>query len=244
MISEKRLSPLLLPIRKLSRAIRANLMSTKMGMRLPLHILLGIRINRDQWISDEDTYTYNKLMTLSWEETELYAPKYFKRLKFSLGKARGTVLELGCGMGTMTRWLSESENTEKIWAVDSSKRAIKQLKSYKLPKVTPLNLPVENLSLAREVRFDTVMICELLEHIYPDEEIKMLRFLDHVINPKTRFVVSVPIGKLPDPYHVRSFSKQKFRKHLMRFYGNPIEVDYSSGYSQIAWGFFRLDRSV
>ena len=241
MISEMQLSFPLLPIKKLFRTIYAILMSMNMGLRLPLQTILGIRINRNQWVRKEEVFMYTNLMTLSWGETELTAPKYFKRLKFSLSKASGKVLELGSGIGTMTRWLSESAHVEHIWAVDAFEEAIEKLKSYNLPKVTPLKMAVEDLKFNPEIRFDTVMICELLEHLYPDEETKMLRSLRPLIHSMTRFVISVPNSNLQDPYHVRSFTQEKFKSHLIKFYGNPVEIDYSSGYSQVAWGVFNLE---
>ena len=70
-----------------------------------------------------------------------------------------------------------------------------------------------------------------------DKEMKMRESLSSLIHPTTKFVVSVPIGDLQDPYHTRSFSKKEFKKHLITLYGEPIEIDYSSGYSQVAWGF-------
>jgi 2-polyprenyl-3-methyl-5-hydroxy-6-metoxy-1,4-benzoquinol methylase len=202
---------------------------------------LGKKINRNQWISEEKLLAYKDLMTLSWEEIERNAPKYYKRLRFSLSNADGKVLELGCGIGTMSRWLSELAQVEHIWAVDAFKEAIETLKAYSIPKVTPLTLSVENLRLISGVRFDTVMICELLEHLYTDEERTMLESLNSLIDSMTKFIISVPIGPLQDPHHVRSFSKEQFRKHLVKYYGNPIEIDYSSGYSQVAWGYFNLD---
>lgn len=243
MIFGKHLPYLLLPLKKLSGLIHAPLESASEAIRVSLQMALGTRINRNQWLSEEKMLTYRNLMTLSWREIQLDAPNYFNRLKLSLGKANGKVLELGCGIGTMTRWLSESAHVEHIWAVDAFEQAIETLKVFNLLKVTPLTLPVENLGLISGVRFDTVLICELLEHLYPDEETKMLKSLYSLTDSMTKFVVSVPIGSLQDPHHVRSFSKEKFKRHLIKFYGKPIEIDYSAGYSQVAWGYFNLQFS-
>ncbi len=187
----------------------------------------GGKIERDQWSStrDDNWRTYRNIMTWSWEETATYAPEYFKRLGFSVSKAAGRVLEVGCGIGSMTRWLSQSTEVDDIVAIDTSPEAIDELKKRGLPRVTPLRMNLEDIQLDIRRPFDSVLICEVLEHLYPNEE---LRFLDSIrshVDSKTRFVVSVPIGWMNDPYHVRGFSKAAFRRHLRRLYGNPIEID-------------------
>jgi ubiquinone/menaquinone biosynthesis C-methylase UbiE len=243
MIFGKHFPYLFLPLRKIPVAIQAPLKAISESLRLSLQMGFGTRINRNQWRCESKTLTYRKLMTWSWKEIELYAPKYFNRLKFSLSKASGKVLELGCGIGTMTRWLSKSVHVEHIWAVDAFEEAIKVLKSFNMRKVTPLRLPVEDLGTISKIRFDTVLMCELLEHLYPDEETKMLKSLYSLTDSTTKFVVSVPVGSLQDPHHVRSFSKERFKRHLIKFYGEPIEIDYSAVYSQVAWGYFNLEFS-
>lgn len=206
------------------------------------YLVLGAKIGRNQWDGHKSLKTYEDLMAWSWEEIQKNASNYFRRLNFSISKVRGKVLEIGCGIGTMTRWIAASREVEHIWAIDFSAEAIEKLIGHNLPKVTPLKMSVESLVFEPEIIFDTVMICEVMEHIYPDEEKRMRNTLRKVVNSKTRYVISVPIGWLPDQYHVRSYSKKGFIRHLRKFYGEPVEVDYSSGYSQVAWGYFKASR--
>ncbi len=56
----------------------------------------------------------------------------------------------------------------------------------------------------------------------------------------TRFVVSTPINFMPDPTHLRGFTKTEFIEHLERYYGTVEEVKYN-GIQQVAWGFFNTD---
>ncbi|MBN1969068.1 MAG: hypothetical protein JW870_06850 [Candidatus Delongbacteria bacterium] len=72
----------------------------------------------------------------------------------------------------------------------------------------------------------------------------MLNTLRLYIDSKTAFIISTPIGWLSDPYHVRGLSKRKFEQHLKKYYGAPIEIDYSSGYSQIAFGYFDVQQKM
>jgi len=202
--------------------------------------VFGERINRNQWINKEGSSweIYKKMMLWSWGETKSKAPDYFKRLKFTVSKCKGRVLEIGCGIGTMTRWISKSEKVEEIIAIDAFSDAIEELKTYNMPKVKALHMQGENIHFNDTRKFDTVLLCELIEHMYPDEEKEMLKALKQYIHSETTYIVSTPIGFMSDPHHVRGFPKKQFIKHLRKYYGNPLEVDYSSGYSQIAFGYF------
>lgn len=182
--------------------------------------------------------TYQGMMEWTWSETQKNAPQYFERLRFTVENASGRVLELGCGIGTMTMWLASSDKIAEIVAVDAFEQAIAQLSSYQIPKVIPVRASSQDFRLPYGTYFDTVIACELLEHLYWDEEKEFLHHLSRYTNSDTRFVISVPIGWLEDPTHVRAFSKRKFIRHLGRYYGKPVCVDYSSGYSQVAWGYF------
>lgn len=200
------------------------------------------KIQRNQWSNKESPSweIYRKLMLWSWEETKSNAPQYFQRLKFSIEKCNGRVLEIGCGIGTMTRWISKSNKVKEIIAIDAFSEAIEELKKYNLPKVNALQMPLENIKIDDTKKFNTVVICEIIEHIYPDEEKKMINALRPYIDSKTVFIVSTPVGWLSDPYHIRGFSEKEFKKHIKRYYGNPIKFDLSSQYSQIAFGYFNI----
>ncbi len=199
------------------------------------------KIDRNQWSqgNEDSIETYHNMMRWTWDETRTNAPDYFARLEYSVDKARGRVLEIGAGIGTMTRWIAESDKVESILATDAFIAPIEELNRTDLAKTTAKCMKVEAMQLEPEDVFDTVMICEVLEHIYLDEENKLLKSLRNHLAPKAIYVVSTPIGFMPDPHHVRGFSKKKFHKHLENNYGPVQDVNYNSGYSQVAWGYFK-----
>jgi 2-polyprenyl-3-methyl-5-hydroxy-6-metoxy-1,4-benzoquinol methylase len=182
--------------------------------------------------------TYRQMMLWSWEETKSNSPQYFERMQYAVLKCRGRVLEIGCGIGTMTKFISMSKKVTEIVAIDAFPEAIEELKTYNLPKFTALQIPLEEIKFDNTRKFDTVILCEIIEHIFPDQEMKMLHALKPYINAKTIYIVSTPIGWLEDPHHVRGFSKRNLKRHLKRFYGEPIDIDYSAEYSQSAFGYF------
>jgi 2-polyprenyl-3-methyl-5-hydroxy-6-metoxy-1,4-benzoquinol methylase len=155
-----------------------------------------------------------------------------------VARASGRVLELGCGIGTMTRWIAARPDVHCVVAVDAFEQATRRLEQEKLPEVQVMCAPAHNLALTGEDAFDCVFLCELIEHLYPDEE----RALPAAIRPHlaqgARFVVSVPVGWLEDPGHFRGFSARAFERHLKRYYGEIEGVDRSAGYSQVARGRF------
>ncbi len=199
--------------------------------------LYNRKISRNQWKDPASIHTYQTMMQWTWKETSIKAPSYFRRLTGSIDKTHGKVLEIGCGIGTMTRWIAQRESVSRVWAADCFPECLSLLSDYRLEKVTPWLLDMDNPSLPPHT-FDCVVVCEVLEHLYPDEEIRLLHILHKHIKPDSHYVVSVPIGTLMDPCHVRIFTRRTFHRHLRRHWGIPEGTDYRSGYSQVAWGQF------
>ncbi len=204
-----------------------------------LHAINGFRVSRNQWTL-ATTQVLREQMGWSWDEIRQRAPDYFKRLEFSVKHARGRVLEIGCGVGTMTRWLNASDKVSDIVAIDAFEQALVELRNARLHKVRALRMPADELRLPQGEQFDTVMLCEIIEHLYDDEELELLARIRPHLSANARYVVSTPIGWLEDPTHVRAFGKRAFRRRLEHYYGPVQEIDYSSGYSQAAWGWWNL----
>lgn len=209
---------------------------------MALHLrycLFRQKIDRNQWkLQPESAVRHREWMTLSWEETASGFPDYFARLSASIAHARGRVLELGCGMGNMTRWIAARDQVSEVVAVDGFEQAVAELRSRALPKVDARRMGMHELHFDAEERFDTVVACELLEHLYPDEEAALLAAIRPHLAQDADYVVSVPIGWLEDPHHVRAFSRARMSRHLARHFGPVDGRDESSGYSQVAWGRF------
>jgi 2-polyprenyl-3-methyl-5-hydroxy-6-metoxy-1,4-benzoquinol methylase len=217
-----------------------NILSMQRYKKIILWYLFRKKVNnRNQWNRENNFLwdTYNKLMSYSWDETKTN-PQYFKRLNFVVEKCEGRVLEIGCGIGTMTKWISKSDRVKEVIAIDAFPEAIEELKKYNFSKVKPLQMYLENIKFEDAQIFNTVVISEIIEHIYPDEEEKMLKGLRPYINSTTSYIISTPIGWMPDPYHIRFFSKKRFKTHLEKYYGEPMEIDCLLDYSQSAFGYF------
>lgn len=222
----------------------AALRSRLRGYLRPLAIHLqwrlgGRRIDRDQWAGAENALvTYRQQRDLPWPEVQALFPAYSLRAGAAIARTRGRVLEVGCGIGNMTRHIAQRSEVESVLAVDGFASATAELQALGLPKVRVQTAAADGLALPSGELFDTVVLCEFIEHLYPDEELRLLEALRPHLAPGAGWVVSVPVGWLEDPHHVRAFSPAAFSRHLRRHYGPVQGRDDSSGYAQVAWGEF------
>ena len=74
-----------------------------------------------------------------------------------------TLLDLGCGWGSLTGWLSERFPASRIVAVSNSRPQRELIESLRLPNVRVLTADVNELEL--DERFDRILSVEMLEHM-------------------------------------------------------------------------------
>jgi cyclopropane-fatty-acyl-phospholipid synthase len=74
-----------------------------------------------------------------------------------------TLLDLGCGWGSLTGWLSERYPTSRILAVSNSRVQRAFIESLGLPNVRVVTADVNELEL--DERFDRILSVEMLEHM-------------------------------------------------------------------------------
>lgn len=74
-----------------------------------------------------------------------------------------TLLDLGCGWGSLTGWLSERYPNSDILAVSNSRPQREHIESLGLPNVRVLTADVNRLRL--DERFDRIISVEMLEHV-------------------------------------------------------------------------------
>jgi len=201
--------------------------------------IFGRRIDRDQWRSARVWQEYEDVIAKPWAELQRENANYARRIDATVQASTGHVLELGAGCGNMTRWLDASPLVTGIIAVEPFAPALERLRGLQLRKVVVRDQKVERLTFQSGEQFNTVLACELIEHLYPDEEKAMLVAIKPYCAAGARYVVSTPVGWMDDPFHVRGFSTDEFRSHLERWYGPVTNIDLSAGYSQVACGVLR-----
>jgi cyclopropane-fatty-acyl-phospholipid synthase len=74
-----------------------------------------------------------------------------------------TLLDLGCGWGSLTGWLAERYPSSRIVAVSNSHAQRRLIESRSLPNVEVITADVNALEL--DTRFDRILSVEMLEHM-------------------------------------------------------------------------------
>jgi cyclopropane-fatty-acyl-phospholipid synthase len=74
-----------------------------------------------------------------------------------------TLLDLGCGWGSLTGWLAERYPTSRIVAVSNSRPQREWIEALRLPNVRVVTADVNTLEL--DERFDRILSIEMLEHM-------------------------------------------------------------------------------
>lgn len=74
-----------------------------------------------------------------------------------------TLLDLGCGWGSLTGWLSDRYPASRIVAVSNSRAQREWIESLRLPNVRVITADANRLEL--EERFDRILSVEMLEHM-------------------------------------------------------------------------------
>ncbi len=147
---------------------------------------------------------------------------YWKRVEFVSSHCRGKVLEIGCGCGNLTRYISANPCVTLIDAVDLVPEYVQVLEAYAFPKVRAFCQDITTTDLPQ--KYDCVVLSEVIEHLTLDQEATMLARLLPFLNPEAIFVITTPIGFMPDPDHVRGFSPAEFNGHIDGRYGRLLTL--------------------
>lgn len=130
---------------------------------------------------------------------------------------RGRVLEIGCGVGKLTRVVRD--RGLHIVGVDMNASKIEQARRN-LTDVTFLQSDVATLALPPR-SFDTVLLPEILEHVTEETGNRILDVAWRMLAAGGRLVVSVPNENcIPHPNHIRQFDRLALSNLLNRF-GKP-----------------------
>ena len=100
------------------------------------------------------------------------------------------VLEIGCGRGDFSIWLSRQYPEARVMGVDFSETAIETARSRALESTSAAQFKVEDaeaLSFA-DRSFDYVISCECMEHVA--RPLQMAREMHRILKPGGRFILT------------------------------------------------------
>lgn len=102
---------------------------------------------------------------------------------------QGDILEVGCGIGNFTKYLSDYGN---VWAIDISSNYIEQTKSVIKNKTRVGFGDIEKgVYFFGQKKFDSIICLNVLEHIKDDTE--ALNNLSNLLKEKGHLILIVPI---------------------------------------------------
>jgi len=148
---------------------------------------------------------------------ESYAP-------ILVAKARGKVIDLGCGYGYLTERIAKSNNVSKVIGVD--KIADFRCKHPKIEYVTQ-DLAVNN-NLPKDV--DTVVSSEFIEHLSEDDFRKLIPQIKLALKDDGVYIGSTPLNPTKkknfsgSPFHIREYN-QKDLENLFKEFFSEVEVN-------------------
>jgi len=118
-----------------------------------------------------------------------------KRLKGLGLSSHSSVLEIGCGIGTLTGLLAAKAG--KVLAVDISPESIARAKQ-RLGKYSNLSLLVSDMSdFSTTEKFDFVVLPDVLEHIPVEQHASLFKTIATVLKDDGRVCIHIP-----DPYYL------------------------------------------
>ena len=149
---------------------------------------------------------YEKLNSGMRPEDHLYYRAYRDWL---LPVVTGTVLDLGCGEGWLTKELADKPEVISILAIDTFAG---QPEDNLDDKIVYLQHPLPSIGL--KGRFDTIVSTEFIEHIKHEELLMLLKRIQEWLKPQGRFLGSTPNfqSQSGNPFHLREYGFDELKE--------------------------------
>jgi methionine biosynthesis protein MetW len=180
-----------------------------------------------------------------WKKRGFHAPSQRKAEFISKRiHSKSTILDIGCGDGTIINYLSKNNKPKEIIGIDISKKAVMYVKSrgYKAFKIDVSSNQFTDF--LKEKDFDYIIITEVLEHIQEPEKL-ITSIKNHftksvfVSIPNAGFIVNrlrLMFGRFPIVMiqqhikeHIRFWTLKDF-VYWSNYYGYKIDrITVSSG---------------
>jgi len=132
----------------------------------------------------------------------------------SLSRPSDAVLDIGCGSGSVLRYLKNLGYSE-LQGLEISRYAIERLRSEGIKmhfgKLPAIPLPSNS--------FDIVIASQVLEHII--RRGRFMKEIRRVLKPRGRAFIFVPdncLGPIDEPEHVQKYNAHSLRAFLERYF--------------------------
>lgn len=165
-----------------------------------------------------------RLRALGWDTSPQTFDAYWHRVSWISNHCRGRVVEIGCGMGNITRWIAANAAVNSVLALDVLESYIATLKNFSRPKVTAIcyDVSLGGERIASDGPFETVVLSELIEHMSLEQELTVVNAVRPYLSPGATWVITTPIGFMTDTDHKRGFGNLLFCWHTRLIYGSIL----------------------
>ncbi len=116
----------------------------------------------------------------------------FKNLKKAGLKSDSKVLEIGCGIGTVSSLILSFITNGKFVGVDISDESIATAKKINAKHSNAEFLVNDMSAFDHQLRFDFVVLPDVMEHIPVDQHYNLFRVLNTVTTPKATVLINHP----------------------------------------------------
>ena len=157
---------------------------------------------------------------------------YWQRVEWVSSRCYGRVLEIGAGMGNVTRYIAQNAQVLEVVAVDRVETYVNALRARNIPKARPVCSNI--VELEDTGQFDCVVMSEFVEHIPLGIELQTRKRLTKYLRDGSTYLISTPLGYMEDPDHKRGFGKRLFLLHCRLLYGEVLEWSCNNGVNQFA----------
>lgn len=156
---------------------------------------------------------------------------------------KGKILEIGSGLGTFSGKIIQDFDRNEIFLSDINPQYLKSLRQqfFASPniKIEKLDLASQNDFKKIKVKFETISVINVLEHIQDD--IQALQNLSLCLNKNGKLILLVPAYKLlfncidKNIGHLRRYEKQDIINLVSKTDFQLIKLFYFNAFSILGW---------
>lgn len=142
----------------------------------------------------------------------------FRNLKNAGLKKDSSVLEIGCGIGTVTSLIAKYALKAKIVAVDISPQSIEIAKQVQKHFPNIQFIVSDMTDFKSELKFDFVVLPDVLEHIPVEQHRNLFNVIRKHTHPDSTVLINIP-----NPPYLRWLRKNK--PNVLQIIDQPISTD-------------------
>ncbi len=112
------------------------------------------------------------------------------------------ILEIGCGIGSLTSLLAANNAKGRILSLDISPKSVEMARKLLAGKRNVSFLVSDMSDFQNPFDFDFVVLADVIEHIPLDQHPRLFRTIDHYLKPGGKVLINIPAPQLLEYYHL------------------------------------------